>query len=469
MAAGSNNIVTDGLVCCWDGGNRRCGTPSAGGTWTGLGVNAPAILTNGTEFADISLGAILLDGTDEKVTVANTTDIDGAGGFTFDIWLYFLGMDSSKYTVFSLHNSEGGAGEEFTFWIMDPDEHTNSVRAGRRRTTGGVGTVQRSTDAALGPTANTGKWANWCFTYNGGTQGVYTSYKIYYNGEDKSGGSDGGPGNGGEENANRWGLDRNDAGDFDGYIGRVALYNKELTAAEIKQNYEATKPRFTPRITKSGMFANWDAGDPQSYNGGQTWTDTANGFTGALNNGGDGSLTFDSANGGSLEFDGTDDLIGPITLPGDYSSTARSVIVWVAVDIYTSGSAEWTILNSAADKFSVSMGQSNYRGGFVFRSAASGSASSGGFSTSGLVDGSWQCFAFTINASNEIVAMYHNGESKSDTISNGLNLQSATYIGSSSSGGYMLGNIGTVRFYTKTLSAAEVMDNFQKTRGRFGV
>ena len=95
------NVVTDGLVCCWDAGNRRCGTPSAGGTWTGLGVNAPATLVNQAEFADISLGAILLDGTDDKVTVANTTDIDGAGGFTFDIWLYFLGMDSSKYTVFS--------------------------------------------------------------------------------------------------------------------------------------------------------------------------------------------------------------------------------------------------------------------------------------------------------------------------------------------------------------------------------
>ena len=252
-------------------------------------------------------------------------------------------------------------------------------------------------------------------------------------------------------------------------MGSVYIYDRALSDDEIKQNYEATKNRFLPRITKSGMFANWDAGDPQSYNGGQTWTDTANGFTGALTNGGDGSLTFDPANGGSLEFDGTDDRIGPITLPGDYSSTARSVIVWVAVDIYTSGSAEWTILNSAADKFSVSMGQSNYSGGFLFRSAVTNTSTyRGGFSTSGLVDGSWQCFAFTINASNEIVAMYHNGESKSNTISNAMNLQSATYIGSSSSGGYMLGNIGTVRFYTKTLSAAEILDNYNKTKARFG-
>ena len=172
------------------------------------------------------MGVIAFDGTNDKVTVANTTDIDGDGGFTFDVWLYFLDMPANDYTVFSLYNSGGGTGEEFTFWIMDPTAHTNSVRAGRRRTTGGVGTVQRSTDAALGPAANTGKWANWCFTYNGGTQGVYTSYKIYYNGEDKSGGSTSGPGNDGSANANLWGEDRSGAGDFEGYMGRVAFIIK---------------------------------------------------------------------------------------------------------------------------------------------------------------------------------------------------------------------------------------------------
>ena len=463
-AVASTNIITDGLVACWDGGNRRCGTPSAGGTWTGLGVNAPAILTNGTEFADISLGAILLDGTDEKVTVANTTDIDGQNGFTFGIWLYFLATPSNDYTCFSIYN--GGGGYEFMLYIMDVSVHSKSIMLGTRGTSY---SALRSDNTAMSPSNNIGKWVHYCATYNGDGDNTPGNYKIYFNGQDM--GSDGTTEFGGGTNTTRWGND-NGYGDLEGYIGRVAFYDRPLSADEVSQNYEATKPRFTPRITKSGMFANWDAGDPKSYNGGQTWTDTANGFTGALNNGGDGSLTFDPANGGSLEFDGTDDRIGPITLPGDYSSTARSVIVWVAVDIYTSGSAEWTILNSPADKFSVSMGQSNYSGGFLFRSAVTNTSTyRGGFSTSGLVDGSWQCFAFTINASNEIVAMYHNGESKSNTKSNAMNLQdddSFTYIGASSGGGYMLGNIGTVRFYTKTLSAAEILDNYNKTKARFG-
>ena len=90
----NTNVVTDGLIACWDAGNRRCGTPSAGGTWTGLGVNAPATLVNSgasaPEFADISLGAIAFDGTNDKVTVANTTDIDGAGGLPLIYGYIFL-------------------------------------------------------------------------------------------------------------------------------------------------------------------------------------------------------------------------------------------------------------------------------------------------------------------------------------------------------------------------------------------
>ena len=181
-AVASTNIVTDGLVACWDAGNRRCGTPSDGGTWNSLGVSAPAVLDNDAGFADVNMGVIALDGTDEKVTVSNTTNIDGDGGFTFDIWLYFLDMDSAKYTVFSLYNSGGGAGEEFAFWIMDKDQHNYSIRCGKRTTTGGVGTNRRSNDAAAELSANIGKWANWTFTYDGVDSAVYSSYKIYYNG-----------------------------------------------------------------------------------------------------------------------------------------------------------------------------------------------------------------------------------------------------------------------------------------------
>ena len=90
-----------------------------------------------------------------------------------------------------------------------------------------------------------------------------------------------------------------------------------------------------------------------------------------------------------------------------------------------------------------------------------------------LVAGSWHCWAVTINASDEIVAIYQDGESKTSASDNRWYFRDDTYIACRMNGSTLEnpwnGKIGTVRLYTKTLSAAEVMDNFQKTRGRFGV
>ena len=430
----NTNVVIDGLVGCWDAGNRRS-YPGAGTTWTDPVGGIKGTLENEDDdalnFNSFKGGYLEFDGTDGRVDcgdagVDNDLIVDW-GELTVCVWALAIQGSQSSYGLVYL-------GNPFEFSIAPP-AHQRFIWATID------GTSLTADVGCMDP--YWGKWAHYAVRWVTGTD----NYRLYINGEVIKTGTFNDTHISPGSNPPLYFAYRGTGKCLEGNIGSVYIYDRALSDDEIKQNYEATKNRFLPRITKSGMFANWDAGDPQSYNGGQTWTDTANGFTGALNNGGDGSLTFDPANGGSLEFDGTDDRIGPITLPGDYSSTARSVIVWVAVDIYTSGSAEWTILNSAADKFSVSMGQSNYSGGFLFRSAVTNTSTyRGGFSTSGLVDGSWQCFAFTINASNEIVAMYHNGESKSNTISNAMNLQSATYIGSSSSGGYMLGNIGTVRF-----------------------
>ena len=70
-----------------------------------------------------------------------------------------------------------------------------------------------------------------------------------------------------------------------------------------------------PGIVKDGLILNLDAGNPASYSGiGTTWYDlSCNGNDGTLVNG----VGYDSANGGSLVFDGDDDYI---TLPNNFLS-----------------------------------------------------------------------------------------------------------------------------------------------------
>ena len=459
------NVVTDGLIGCWDAANKRSYPPGAGTTWTDLAGSNSATLVNNTTFADVSLGAIALDGTDDSVTVPI---IDGQNGFSFSIWLYFDEVPTNDYTTFSIYN---GGGAEFMLYIMETSVHTTSYMLGISGA--GTGNTLTSTNKAYQPSSNLGKWVHYCATYNGGGATTVGNYKVYFNGQvtDTNLISDfGGAGN---QDPMKWGEDVG-AGDLNGYMGHITFYNRALTATEALQNYEATKSRFLPRITKSGMFANWDAGDPESYSGGTTWKDTANHYDGTLENDDDGSLTFDSANGGSLVFDGTDDYVGPIAI-GDHSSTARSVIIWAAADSYAQSNHEhFTAFNSATDKFSASLGLSNHAGYFYFKSKMTHtSAYQWGIASTSLVAGSWHCWAVTINASDEIVAIYQDGESKTSVNDNGIYLKDDTYIGCRMDGSSVqnpwAGKIGTVRLYTKTLSAAEIMDNVHKTLGRFGV
>ena len=170
-------------------------------------------------------------------------------------------------------------------------------------------------------------------------------------------------------------------------------------------------------------------------------------------------------------FDGSDDYVNITTLP-DYSGTARSAIIWLAMDSWSTGwSTVSTPFQSAADQFCVSFGQGN--GNMYWRSENSGSNNDKYVTPSSPPSAeAWHCWAVTINASDEIVAMYHNGESKSSGTGAAFTIKTGTTIGCRLDGSTIQndldGKIGSVRLYTKTLSDAEVMDNYQKTKGRFG-
>ena len=63
---------------------------------------------------------------------------------------------------------------------------------------------------------------------------------------------------------------------------------------------------YSPKIVTDGLVFAVDAANKKSYPGsGTTWTDLAGSNDGTLTNG----PTFDSGNGGSIVFDGSDDYI----------------------------------------------------------------------------------------------------------------------------------------------------------------
>jgi len=163
------------------------------------------------------------------------------------------------------------------------------------------------------------------------------------------------------------------------------------------------------------------------------------------------------------------------TLP-NCSSLARSAIIWVAVDDWPTSDVPQTPFQSAADQFDISFGVT--LSAIYFNGGGSTASTAQKYVTLSPVpaDGAWICWAMTIDSSGDIVAMYRNGAALSESgNSGGFNIKEKTTIGcrigtnGSSVENSLEGKVGSVRLYTKTLSAAEIMDNFQKTRGRFGV
>ena len=64
------NMVTDGLVACWDAANRRS-YPATGTTWTDLVGDADGSLVNSPVFDPENLGSIAFDGTNDYVKTPN--------------------------------------------------------------------------------------------------------------------------------------------------------------------------------------------------------------------------------------------------------------------------------------------------------------------------------------------------------------------------------------------------------------
>ena len=477
------NIVTDGLIGCWDVGNRKS-YPGTGDDWgdlvnsvTATGETSVAPLFSSEPWA----GTFLLDGTDDYFAIPDA-DLEVVGAFTFSVWLRFTTATpagAQGYVVFTIR---GGSGwdAEFALSILNHSWISQSVRVGCKGLSSQMG---RWNANKYSPNENYNVWRNYCGVYNGSDPDVAANFKFYFDGVD-AGTHDAQYNWGVTNNETRWAKDGADYGYMGGYLGTIHLHNRALTAAEIKQNYEAVKPRFVPRITKRGMNLNFDAGDPASYAGGTTtWKDTANGLTTTFHN--MDASNFNSSNGGYFDFDGTDEWMtvpysplfqGAIADQGTFAAwfnideagddSDPNVPIWGAG---TNGSKmTWTMFQYDSDK---KLG---------FGAKLGGSWTSPGVTDSALSYDTWYYVVFTWDKANTQVKSYINGalDDTDSTSSASITTSTAGALGIGASlynrantgtpWAFLSGFIGVLQLYDSVLSAGEVLDNYNKTKARFG-
>lgn len=232
----------------------------------------------------------------------------------------------------------------------------------------------------------------------------------------------------------------------------------------------------SPIIT-AGLVVNLDAGNPASYPGtGITWTDLSNnGNNGTLING----PTFSSANGGSIVFDGTNDnALLPINFFSYPSLTTFSISLWFKSSQSNGGTlfGQQNTNNppSATGYVPVIYLQSN--GLIRIEPFWTNSISNNIVNTNPLNNNIWHCITTTYN--NGTNKLYVNGAYVTERTGLSLVNYTSTYyymIGAGLATGrglgsdYFSGNISNFVFYNRELSLAEVLQNYNALKSRFGL
>ena len=220
---------------------------------------------------------------------------------------------------------------------------------------------------------------------------------------------------------------------------------------------------YNPRTITDGLVLCLDAGNTKSYLGsGTTWTDiSGNGNTGTLTNG----PTYSSANGGSLVFDGSNDYVNlPYTL---LSGTGNfTVSIWLKCSASTVGGNLFG--NYPAGNLEVFYG-TRLIGMWLNNVSTYLGTSPWNTTLPQFTTNYTQIVALRKNTSD--TEFYINGVlvktgSSSDTIGSVNNFR----IGTNTSGTETFtGSIPQVSIYNRALTAAEVSQNFNATRSRYGI
>jgi hypothetical protein len=219
-----------------------------------------------------------------------------------------------------------------------------------------------------------------------------------------------------------------------------------------------------PRIVKDGLVLYLDAGNPNSYNLStpNVWRDISKrGNNGSLVNG----PVFDSANGGVLTLDGVDDFI---EIPNSTSLNPSYVTLFCWFRFRSTGPNLLIGSRSASQTGSYWLYKDSSR--ILFDTYPNSGYNRQQYNTV-LNNNIWYNIVATYSSSSKII--YINSVAVSTT-SGGTDLTSSSTtvkIGADSViAPYRIPeDIGQICIYNRALSQAEITQNFNATRGRFGI
>jgi hypothetical protein len=448
---GGSNTVTDGLVLALDAANPRS-YAGTGTTWYDISGNSNnATFVDSPTYLSVPQPYFNFDGVNDYMRIVRSPSMSPTSGLTQEVWFNYPSVPTTAIFI----GLQYGASTNNTYALWKESATTMC---------GGVNTSGSFSFIGMGTTNLVGnRWYHFVHTYDGSTQ------KLYLNGVLMTTGSQSGTIQydvnntrvliGADDNS---GYNSGTSYPHLGKMGQVRIYNRGLSSTEVLRNYNAQRKRYfqEENIVTNGLTINLDAGNSSSYAGtGTSWYDTSgNNYSGTITNG----PAFSGQNGGMITFDGTNDHI---VIPGFSITGSFTIEVWcfttslsavIVVGKYGGGSYDfWVGVFSSRFLFSISMPSK------IEPQTATISANT------------WYHVTAVYNASALTASIYLNGTlSQTSNGSSAFQNPPGNYaVGAFGQNGsyYWPGNIPIHRYYNRVLTSAEIVQNYNATKGRFGL
>lgn len=215
-------IVTDGLVLALDAANPKS-YPGTGTTWSDLsGLGNDGTLQNGVTYSTDNKGTMIFDGVNDYVNIGNK--LAYLTSLTLDCWVYFTQQSSNYNGIISktLDNTDGYELRTLTYTST-----TTNIQFRYKGDNAGTGVI----------TCDNNKWLNIVAT------GKFGAQYVYINGvQVASAATQATP----SPNTRDLVIGKLAYSTLymAGRISNVKIYNRDLSAQEIKQNFNATRGRY---------------------------------------------------------------------------------------------------------------------------------------------------------------------------------------------------------------------------------
>ena len=317
------------------------------------------------------------------------------------------------------------------------------------------------------------QWTHFVFVMNTGS---YVNNKIYINGVSQTmvqiQGSNNSPNTNFNNGAGIIGGWLGGGYLFNGYISTFRVYNKELTQAEVLQNYNATKDRYDlENDYETNLVRYYDPANYKSYiRSGTEYRNVKNVFNATTLTAGNlyiTGATFFEAHGGIFYFDGS----------GDYFILNESNQNLNGNGVTFGSGSNWTwsfwFRTTATSNMSLF---THYSGGPITMNLglANGVVAYfhyyntwiNDYGTTRIDDGKWHQVVFA-NSSDSFMTIYLDGRVEVPRYSALLASSLNNVIGGGYYGGF-IGYLGIITQHSATLTANQVLQNFNAQKSRYG-